>query len=310
MSVFLIILVVLILFILIRCIRVVPQQEQYIIERLGVYSATWSPGLHIKIPFIEKVVNRTSLKEQVFDVDSFQVITKDNVGISVDAVIFFRVMDSKLFTYGVSDAIVAIQMLCNTLLRNIFGSLELDESLTSRETINSQLTAELDKATDAWGIKISRVELKNLTPPRDISEAMEKQMRAERQKRAQILEAEGNKQAAITEAQGEKESAILRAEARKQQQILEAEGEAAAILAVKKAEAQGYNMLAQVVDKDGVIKLQGFDAFKEMADGQSTKMIVPANMSDLASNVATISDVLSSVKHKSQKVAPEERVNK
>ena len=246
------ILIFVILLVVVTNIVIVPQSMVYVVERLGSYSETWSAGLHVKIPFLERVAKKVSLKEQVADFPPQPVITRDNVTMQIDTVVFFQVMDAKLYTYGVNQPIAAIESLSATTLRNIIGEMELDHTLTSRDTINSKITAILDEATDKWGIKVNRVEVKNIIPPREIQEAMEKQMKAEREKRAVILKADGEKQAAITAAEGEKESAILRADAVKQQRILEAEGEAQAILAVQKANADAIRLLNEAMPTDKV----------------------------------------------------------
>ena len=243
----------------------------YVVERLGSYSDTWSAGLHVKIPFIERIAKKVSLKEQVADFPPQPVITRDNVTMQIDTVVFFQVMDAKLYTYGVNQPIAAIESLSATTLRNIIGEMELDHTLTSRDVINGKITAILDEATDKWGIKVNRVEVKNIIPPREIQEAMEKQMKAEREKRAVILKADGEKQAAITAAEGEKEAAILRADAVKQQRILEAEGEAQAILAVQKANADAIRLLNEAMPNDKVLALRSLEALAKVANGKATK---------------------------------------
>ncbi|MDD6154417.1 MAG: SPFH/Band 7/PHB domain protein [Eubacteriales bacterium] len=301
--VILIIVIALIGLLLVTNIRIVPQTEEWIIERLGVYSGVWKQGLHVKFPIVDRVAQKVSMKEQVLDVEKFNVITKDNVTVTVDTVIFFRVMDSKSYTYGVNNPIQAIIMLCNTTLRNLYGNMELDQSLTSRDQINGTLTLELDKATDPWGVKINRVELKNVIPPREIQDAMEKQMKAEREKRAQILMAEGQKQAQITEAEGQKQSQILKAEAAKEarvlaaeadkeSQVLEAQGRADAIRQLRQAESEGYNMLINSVGKDGLLTLQSYDAFKTAANGKATKLIVPSDIQNLSGTLASLAEVV------------------
>ncbi len=298
-----VIIVVIIAVLLVTNVRIVPQTEEWIIERLGVFSGVWRQGLHVKVPVIDRIVTKVSMKEQVLDVEKFNVITKDNVTVTVDTVIFFRVMDSRAFTYGVNDPLQAIVMLCNTTLRNLYGNMELDQSLTSRDQINGTLTLELDKATDPWGVKINRVELKNVIPPREIQAAMEKQMKAEREKRAQILMAEGEKQSVITQAEGQKQSRILKAEAdkesrvlaaeaMKQSQILEAQGRAEAIRQIKQAEAQGLAMVRNTVGKDGLLTLQGYEAFKSAANGKATKIIVPSDIQGMAGTVSSIAEVI------------------
>ena len=280
--VFIGILIILILLLIIRNIRVVQQANAYVIERLGAYSTTWGVGLHIKIPFIERVAKVVSLKEQVADFPPQPVITKDNVTMQIDTVVYFQITDPKLYTYGVEQPMLAIESLSATTLRNIIGDLELDQCLTSRDIINSKMRSILDEATDPWGIKVNRVELKNIIPPREIQDAMEKQMKAERERREAILRAEGEKRAAILTAEGEKESAILRADAKKQEQILEAQGEAEAILTVQKATAEGIRLLNEACPTDAVIKLRALEAFTAAADGKATKIIIPSEIQGLA----------------------------
>ena len=277
----LIALFVIVLAVVIRNIVIVPQASSYVVERMGIYSATWGAGLHFKVPFIERVAKKVSLKEQVVDFKPQPVITRDNVTMQIDTVVFFQVTDSKLYTYGVDRPLSAIENLCATTLRNIIGEMELDHTLTSRDVINTKITAILDEATDKWGIKVNRVEVKNIIPPREIQEAMEKQMKAEREKRAVILKADGEKQAAITAAEGEKESAILRADAVKQQRILEAEGEAQAILAVQKANADAIRLLNEAMPNDKVLALRSLEALAKVANGKATKIIIPSEMQGL-----------------------------
>ena len=277
-----IILVVLILAVVVSCIQIVQQSKAYVIERLGAFHSVWSVGMHFKLPFIERVVKKVSLKEQVADFDPQPVITKDNVTMQIDTVIYFQITDPKLYTYGVEYPMSAIENLTATTLRNIIGELELDQSLTSRDTINAKMRSILDEATDPWGIKVNRVELKNIIPPREIQDAMEKQMKAERERREAILRAEGEKRAAILTAEGEKESAILRADAKKQEQILEAQGEAEAILTVQKATAEGIRLLNEACPTDAVIKLRALEAFTAAADGKATKIIIPSEIQGLA----------------------------
>ena len=279
---FLVILVVLALLLIIRNIRVVQQANAYVIERLGAYSATWEVGLHIKIPFIERVAKVVSLKEQVADFLPQPVITKDNVTMQIDTVVYFQITDPKLFTYGVEQPMLAIENLSATTLRNIIGDLDLDQCLTSRDIINSKMRVILDEATDPWGIKVHRVELKNIVPPREIQDAMEKQMKAERERREAILRAEGEKRSAILEAEGEKESAILRADAKQQQQILEAQGEAEAILTVQRATAEGIRLINESMPSEAVIKIKALEAFAAAANGQATKIIIPSEIQGLA----------------------------
>ena len=275
-------LLVLVLIIIITNLCVVQQAQAYVIERLGAYSTTWGKGLHVKVPFIERVARRVSLKEQVADFPPQPVITKDNVTMQIDTVVYFQITDPKLYAYGVEQPMMAMETLTATTLRNIIGDLELDQCLTSRDIINSKMRVILDEATDPWGIKVNRVELKNILPPREIQSAMEKQMKAERERREAILRAEGEKRAAILEAEGEKESAILRADAKKQQQILEAEGQAAAILAVQKATADGLRLLNEVAPSDPVLRLRALEAFTAAADGKATKIIIPSEIQGLA----------------------------
>ena len=274
--------IVIALVILVRNIRIVPQAQAYVITRLGAYKTTWGVGLHLKVPFIEAVAKRLSLKEQVADFPPQPVITKDNVTMQIDTVVYFQITDPKLYTYGIEQPMVAIETLSATTLRNIIGDLELDQCLTSRDIINSKMRVILDEATDPWGIKVNRVELKNILPPREIQSAMEKQMKAERERREAILRAEGEKRAAILEAEGEKESAILRADAKKQEQILEAEGRAAAILAVQKATADGIRLLNDAAPTDPVLRLRALEAFTAAADGKATKIIIPSEIQGIA----------------------------
>lgn len=284
------------LIILVRNIRIVPQAQAYVITRLGAYKTTWGVGLHLKIPFIEAVAKRLSLKEQVADFPPQPVITKDNVTMQIDTVIYFQITDPKLYTYGVERPMNAIENLTATTLRNIIGEMELDHTLTSRDTINSKITAILDEATDKWGIKVNRVEVKNIIPPREIQEAMEKQMKAEREKRAVILKADGEKQAAITAAEGEKESAILRADAVKQQRILEAEGEAQAILAVQKANADAIRLLNEAMPTDKVLALRSLEALAKVANGKATKIIIPSDLQNLGGVVPSIKELMTDPK--------------
>ena len=268
-------LVLIIIALLVSNIRIVPQARAYVVERLGAYHGTWQVGLHFKIPLIDKIARKVSLKEKVIDFPPQPVITKDNVTMEIDTVIYFQITDPKLYTYGVESPLDAIENLTATTLRNIIGELELDESLTSREHINSKIRIVLDEATDPWGIKINRVEVKNITPPRDIQTAMEKQMRAERERREAILIAEGEKKSAILIAEGQKEAAILQAEAKKQTAIKEAEGQSEAILMINKATADGLKLIKDAQLDDAVIKLKSLEAFQKAADGQATKIIIP-----------------------------------
>ena len=270
------------LIIVVLNIKIVPQSKAYVIERLGTYHATWETGLHVKIPFLERVAKVVSLKEQVADFPPQPVITKDNVTMQIDTVIFFQITDAKLYTYGVERPISAIENLTATTLRNIIGEMELDHTLTSRDTINAKIRGILDEATDPWGIKVNRVELKNILPPREIQNAMEKQMKAERERREAILRAEGEKKSAILTAEGEKESAILRADAKKQAQILEAQGEAEASLTVQRATAEGIKLINEATPTDPVIKLKALEAFAAAANGRATKIIIPSEIQGLA----------------------------
>ena len=285
------ILLVIVLVVLVRCIVIVPQSNSFVIERLGVYKATWEAGLHLKMPFIERVARRVSLKEEVADFPPQPVITRDNVTMMIDTVVFFQVFDAKAYAYGVNRPIQAIENLSATTLRDIIGSMSLDETLTSRDAINTQITATLDEATDRWGIKVNRIELKNIEPPTEIRQAMEKQMKADREKRANILLAEGEKQAAITRAEGEKESAILRAEAVKQQRIREAEGEAQALLMVQQAKADSIRLINEAAPTQNMLALRSMEAMEKVADGKATKIIVPSEMQNLAATVAAIQGI-------------------
>jgi regulator of protease activity HflC (stomatin/prohibitin superfamily) len=287
----------------VSCIQIVPQAHSYVIERLGAYQETWSVGLHFKVPFLDRIARRVNLKEQVADFEPQPVITRDNVTMQIDTIIFYQITDAKLYAYGVENPIVAIKNLTATTLRNIVGDLELDETLTSRETINARMRAELDVATDPWGIKVNRVELKNIIPPRDIQEAMEKQMRAEREKREQILRAEGEKKSAVLIAEGKKEAAILNAEAdnraavlkadaEKQKKILEAEGEAAAILKVQQATADGIKAIKDAGADQAVLTIKSLEAFAAAADGQATKIIIPSEIQGIAGTVQALAEVV------------------
>lgn len=269
--------------ILIPCVKIVPQAKSYVIERLGSYYTTWSNGLHFKLPFIDRVASVVSLKEIVKDFPPQPVITKDNVTMQIDTVVYFQITDPKLYTYGVDYPISAIENLTATTLRNLIGELELDQTLTSRDIINSKMRSILDEATDPWGIKVTRVEVKNILPPRDIQEAMEKQMRAERERREKILQAEGEKKSSILIAEGEKESAILRAEAEKESKIKRAEGEAEALLKLRQAEAEGMKLIKDAKADNAVLTLKSYETLSKIADGQSTKIILPAELSNIAS---------------------------
>ena len=301
----LVIIIVIALLLLTSCIKIVPQAKALVIERLGAYQATWSVGLHFKLPIIERVARRVDLKEQVVDFAPQPVITKDNVTMRIDTVVFYQITDPKMFCYGVANPIMAIENLTATTLRNIIGELDLDETLTSREIINTKMRSSLDTATDPWGIKVNRVELKNIIPPQPIQEAMEKQMKAEREKREAILIAQGEKQSAITVAEGHKESAILEAEAEKQAAILhaeaqkeatirEAEGQAQAILAVQKANADGIRMLNEACASKEVIELKSLEAFAKAADGKATKIIIPSEIQGLAGMVSSVTEIAKS----------------
>ena len=285
------ILVIVVIFI-IPNIKVVPQAKSYVIERLGSYLTTWNNGLHFKIPFIDRISNKVTLKEIVKDFAPQPVITKDNVTMQIDTVVYFQITDPKLYTYGIEDPISAIENLTATTLRNIIGELELDQTLTSRDIINSKMRSILDEATEPWGIKVNRVEVKNILPPRDIQEAMEKQMRAERERREKILQAEGEKKSSILIAEGEKESAILKAEAHKEAQIKMAEGEAEALLKMKQAEADGIRLLKEAKADNSVLTLKSYEALEKLADGQSTKIIIPSDMSGIASFGSMINEMI------------------
>ena len=278
--------------ILIKNIRIVQQAKAFVVERLGAYQTTWNVGLHFKIPFIERVAKVVSLKEQVVDFPPQPVITKDNVTMQIDTVIYFQITDPKMYTYGVEHPLTAIENLTATTLRNIIGELELDQTLTSRDIINSKMRAILDEATDPWGIKINRVELKNIMPPREIQDAMEKQMKAERERRESILKAEGEKKSAILLAEGEKESAILRADAEKQVRILEAEGQAEAILKVQQATAEGIKLINEAGASEQVIKIKALEAFQAAADGKATKIIIPSEIQGLAGLATSLKEVM------------------
>ena len=286
---------VLIFVMVIANIKIVPQAHAYVLERLGAYAATWSTGLHFKVPFLDRVAKKVSLKEQVIDFPPQPVITKDNVTMQIDTVVYFQITDPKLYTYGVENPIAAIENLSATTLRNIIGDMELDHTLTSRDVINSKIRVILDEATDAWGIKVNRVELKNIIPPKEIQDSMEKQMKAERERRAKILDAEGEKRSAILIAEGHKESAILRADAVKETKIREAEGEAEAILAVQRALADSLKMLNEAAPNDHVIALKSLEAFEKAADGKSTKIIIPSNIQGLAGLATSVKELLNDV---------------
>ena len=303
----LLVIIVIALVILASCIKIVPQANAMVVERLGVYLDTWSVGLHIKVPFIDRIAKRVTLKEQVVDFPPQPVITKDNVTMQIDTVVYFQITDPKLYAYGVENPIMAIENLTATTLRNVIGDLELDETLTSRETINTKMRATLDVATDPWGIKINRVELKNIMPPKAIQDAMEKQMKAERERREAILRAEGekkstvlvaegNKEAAILDAQAEKEAAILRAEAKREATIKEAEGQAEAILRIQQANADGLKMLKDAAPDAGVLQLKSLEAFAKAADGKATKIIIPSEIQGIAGLTKSIAEVATETK--------------
>ena len=282
-----IILVVLILAVIVSCIQIVQQSKAYVVERLGAFHSVWGVGLHFKLPFIERVVKKVSLKEQVADFDPQPVITKDNVTMQIDTVIYFQITDPKLYTYGVEYPMSAIENLTATTLRNIIGELELDQSLTSRDTINAKMRSILDEATDPWGIKVNRVELKNILPPREIQNAMEKQMKAERERRESILQAEGEKASKVLIAEGEKQSVLLQADAAKQAKIMAAEAEAQSILKVQQALADSMRMLNENAPNDQVIKLKALEALEKVADGKATKIIIPSEIQGLAGLAAS-----------------------
>ncbi len=293
---------ILLLILISSCVKIVPQAHAFIVERLGGYQGTWGVGIHLKMPLIDKIAKRVNLKEQVVDFPPQPVITKDNVTMKIDTVVFYQITDPKLYTYGVENPLVAIENLTATTLRNIIGDLELDETLTSREIINTKMRVTLDEATDPWGIKVTRVELKNIIPPAAIQDAMEKQMKAERerreailiaegQKRSAILVAEGKKESAVLEAEGEKMSAILRAEARKEATIREAEGQAEAILHVQKATADGIRLLNEAAPSNAVIQIKSLEAFAKAADGKATKIIIPSEIQGLAGMVKSLTEV-------------------
>ena len=297
-----IIVVLIVIYIILSCVRIVPQAQAYVIERLGAYNGTWSVGLHFKVPFIDRVARKVLLKEQVVDFAPQPVITKDNVTMRIDTVVYYQITDPKLYAYGVDNPIMAIENLTATTLRNIIGDLELDSTLTSRETINTKMRATLDEATDPWGIKVNRVELKNIIPPAEIQNAMEKQMKAERERREAILRAEGEKKSSvliaeghkasmILEAEAEKESAILKAEAKKEATIREAEGQAEAIRKVEEATAAGLRAIKEAGADEAVIKLKSLEAFERAADGKATKIIVPSEIQGLAGLVSSIKEV-------------------
>ena len=310
--VFLIVIIVIAVWVLASCVRIVPQAYAVILERLGAYQATWSTGIHFKVPFIERVARKVNLKEQVVDFPPQPVITKDNVTMQIDTVVFFQITDPKLYTYGVENPIMAIENLSATTLRNIIGDMELDETLTSRETINTKMRASLDEATDPWGIKVNRVELKNIIPPAAIQDAMEKQMKAERerreailiaegQKKSTILVVEGKKQSAILDAEAEKQAAILRAEAQKERMIKEAEGQAEAVLKVQNANAEGIRMIREAGADEAVLPLKSLEAFARAADGKATKIIIPSDIQGIAGLASSLKEIVTDPKAETDK---------
>lgn len=287
-----VIIIILVLILVVPNIKIVPQAKAYVVERIGSYHETWGNGLHFKLPFLDRIANHVSLKEIVKDFAPQPVITKDNVTMQIDTVVYFQITDAKLYTYGVENPINAIENLTATTLRNIIGELELDQTLTSRDIINSKMRSILDEATDPWGIKVNRVEVKNILPPRDIQEAMEKQMRAERERREKILQAEGEKKSSILIAEGEKESAILRAEAKKESQVKIAEGEAEAMLKLKQAEADSIKLLKEANADKSVLTLKSLEALSDIANGQATKIIVPSDLQNLATLGSTLEEMI------------------
>ena len=310
--VFLIVIIVIAVWVLASCVRIVPQAYAVILERLGAYQATWSTGIHFKVPFIERVARKVNLKEQVVDFPPQPVITKDNVTMQIDTVVFFQITDPKLYTYGVENPIMAIENLSATTLRNIIGDMELDETLTSRETINTKMRASLDEATDPWGIKVNRVELKNIITPAAIQDAMEKQLTAERerrvailiaegQKKSTILVAEGKKQSAILDAEAEKQAAILRAEAQKERMIKEAEGQAEAVLKVQNANAEGIRMIREAGADEAVLTLKSLEAFAKAADGKATKIIIPSDIQGIAGLASSLKEIVTDPKAETDK---------
>ena len=290
--VFVVILIVFLLAIIVANIKIVPQAHAFVVERLGAFHASWGTGLHVKIPFIDRIAKKVSLKEQVIDFPPQPVITKDNVTMQIDTVVYFQITDPKLYAYGVENPISAIENLTATTLRNIIGEMELDHTLTSRDVINSKIRVVLDEATDAWGIKVNRVELKNIVPPKEIQDSMEKQMKAERERRAKILDAEGEKRSAILIAEGEKESAVLRAEAVKETKIREAQGEAEAVLTVQRAVADAIKLMNEANPSDQVIAIKSLEAFEKAADGKATKIIIPSNIQSLAGLATSLKELV------------------
>lgn len=292
MWIFLVILLIILIIIAIANIKIVPQAHAFIIERLGGYNATWTVGLHLKIPFFDRIASKVSLKEHVVDFPPQPVITKDNVTMQIDTVVYYQITDPKLYTYGVERPMMAIENLTATTLRNIIGDLELDETLTSRDTVNTKMRAILDEATDPWGIKINRVELKNIMPPAEIQDAMERQMKAERERREAILKAEGEKKSSILQAEGDKESAILRAEAKKEAAIREAEGKAQAIIRVQQAVAEGIRLINESDPKQGYLTIKSLESLNALAEGKATKIIVPSDIQGLAGLATSIKEII------------------
>ena len=290
--VFVVILIVFLLAIIVANIKIVPQAHAFVVERLGAFHASWGTGLHVKIPFIDRIAKKVSLKEQVIDFPPQPVITKDNVTMQIDTVVYFQITDPKLYAYGVENPISAIENLTATTLRNIIGEMELDHTLTSRDVINSKIRVVLDEATDAWGIKVNRVELKNIVPPKEIQDSMEKQMKAERERRAKILDAEGEKRSAILIAEGETESAVLRAEAVKETKIREAQGEAEAVLTVQRAVADAIKLMNEANPSEQVIAIKSLEAFEKAADGKATKIIIPSNIQSLAGLATSLKELV------------------
>ena len=289
---FVVILIVFLLAIIVANIKIVPQAHAFVVERLGAFHASWGTGLHVKSPFIDRIAKKVSLKEQVIDFPPQPVITKDNVTMQIDTVVYFQITDPKLYAYGVENPISAIENLTATTLRNIIGEMELDHTLTSRDVINSKIRVVLDEATDAWGIKVNRVELKNIVPPKEIQDSMEKQMKAERERRAKILDAEGEKRSAILIAEGEKESAVLRAEAVKETKIREAQGEAEAVLTVQRAVADAIKLMNEANPSEQVIAIKSLEAFEKAADGKATKIIIPSNIQSLAGLATSLKELV------------------
>lgn len=290
------VILIIVIIVLVRCIKIVPQAHAYVIERLGAYNATWGVGFHFLVPIVDKVAKKVNLKEQVVDFEPQGVITRDNVTMQIDTVVFFQITDPKLFAYGVERPMMAIENLTATTLRNIIGEMELDETLTSRDIVNTKMRAILDEATDPWGIKINRVELKNIIPPREIQDSMERQMKAERERREAILRAEGEKKSAILVAEGEKESAILRAEAEREAAIRQAEGEAEAIIKVQSAVAEGIRLINEAKPSKEMLTLRSFEAFEKAADGKATKLIIPSEIQNLAGLAGALKEISSDEK--------------